>query len=117
MTGLKNIQLHELKIKLHRLDGPAIESVDGYKEWYVDDKQLTEQEFNEKLKSTNTLQRAFQCRQDLFKVLTLFKETHMQAVVSADVSDEAIDQLDTTACELARLYDSLPDVFVAHVRD
>lgn len=36
--------------KLHRLDGPAIEYVDadGYKEWWVDGKRFTEQEFNKR---------------------------------------------------------------------
>jgi len=30
---------------LHREDGPAIEHSDGYKEWYVDGKELTEAQF------------------------------------------------------------------------
>ena len=30
----------------HRLDGPAIEGADGYKAWYVDDKRLSEKQFN-----------------------------------------------------------------------
>ena len=41
----------------------------------------------------------------------------MKAYAESDVSDEAIGQMDATACELARLYDTLPDVFIAHVRD
>ena len=31
----------------HRIDGPAIEWVDGIKEWYIEGKQYTEQEFND----------------------------------------------------------------------
>ena len=30
--------------KLHREDGPAIENIDGTKEWYINGTQLTEQE-------------------------------------------------------------------------
>jgi hypothetical protein len=30
----------------HRLDGPAIEYADGHKVWCVDDKYLTEKQFN-----------------------------------------------------------------------
>jgi len=36
--------------KLHRDDGPAIEFANGSKCWYLNGYQLTEQEFNEKLK-------------------------------------------------------------------
>jgi hypothetical protein len=32
--------------ELHRLDGPAVEGADGYKAWYIEGKQLTEEEFN-----------------------------------------------------------------------
>lgn len=31
--------------KLHRTDGPAVEDSDGSKEWYLEGKELTEQEF------------------------------------------------------------------------
>ena len=31
--------------KYHRLDGPAVEWTDGHKEWYVDGKLMTEKEF------------------------------------------------------------------------
>jgi len=30
----------------HRLDGPAIEYANGYKEWYVDGKRLSKEQFN-----------------------------------------------------------------------
>jgi hypothetical protein len=30
----------------HRLDGPAVEYADGYKEWCVDGKRLSEEQFN-----------------------------------------------------------------------
>jgi hypothetical protein len=36
--------------KYHRLDGPAIEHADGSKAWWVDGKHLTEEEFNEYIK-------------------------------------------------------------------
>ena len=35
----------------HREDGPAIEWADGDKEWYINDKRLTEAEFNARTKS------------------------------------------------------------------
>lgn len=31
---------------LHRTNGPAVEYPDGTKHWYLDNKRLTEQEFN-----------------------------------------------------------------------
>lgn len=31
--------------KRHRLDGAAIERVSGYKEWYVDDIEVTEEDY------------------------------------------------------------------------
>jgi hypothetical protein len=38
--------------KCHREDGPAVEWVNGNKRWYLSGKQYSEQEFNEKMKST-----------------------------------------------------------------
>jgi hypothetical protein len=35
--------------KLHRTDGPAIESSEGYKKWVLDGKELTEEEFHQKM--------------------------------------------------------------------
>jgi len=32
--------------KLHRLDGPAIEYASGNKEWFIEGKELSEEEFN-----------------------------------------------------------------------
>jgi len=32
--------------KLHRIDGPACEDINGSKYWWVDDKHLTEEQFN-----------------------------------------------------------------------
>ena len=32
--------------KRHRTDGPAYEGANGYKEWFVDGKELTEKQFN-----------------------------------------------------------------------
>ena len=43
----KNIRWYNDKEELHRLDGPAIECANGYKAWWVDDKKMTEKEFNE----------------------------------------------------------------------
>ena len=45
-----NCKLYTLNDKLHRLDGPAIEYTDGYKEWYVNGEELTENEFLEQCK-------------------------------------------------------------------
>ena len=41
--------------ELHRLDGPAVEGADGYKAWYIEGKQLTEEEFNNRNKVEVTL--------------------------------------------------------------
>jgi hypothetical protein len=41
--------------KLHREDGPAAEWADGTKLWYLNDKELTEEEFNSKIKKTITI--------------------------------------------------------------
>ncbi len=44
-TKLKNRVEHRLKGKLHREDGPAIEFSNGFKQWYLNGKRLTEEEF------------------------------------------------------------------------
>ena len=36
--------------ELHREDGPAIEYANGSKVWYIDGKELTESEFNNRIK-------------------------------------------------------------------
>ena len=36
--------------QLHRTDGPAIENASGYREWWIEDKKLTEEEFNQQTK-------------------------------------------------------------------
>ena len=41
-----------LNDKLHREDGPAIEETDGTKWWYLNGNELTEKEFNAKVKKT-----------------------------------------------------------------
>ena len=38
--------------KLHRENGPAVEWADGAKEWYLNGNELTEAEFNLKMKKT-----------------------------------------------------------------
>jgi hypothetical protein len=38
--------------KRHREDGPAVEYADGAKSWYLNDKELTQSEFNAKIKKT-----------------------------------------------------------------
>lgn len=40
--------------KRHRTDGPAIEYGDGYKAWHLNGEQLTEEEFNNKIKSSES---------------------------------------------------------------
>jgi len=40
--------------KLHREDGPAVEKSNGTKYWYLNGVNYSEQEFNEKMKSTHT---------------------------------------------------------------
>ena len=36
----------------HRLDGPAVEYMNGDKEWWINNKKLTQEEFNKTQKST-----------------------------------------------------------------
>ncbi len=43
-----------VKGKLHRLDGPAVEGTNGYKSWWVKGKPMTEKEFNEYIKPKPT---------------------------------------------------------------
>jgi len=40
-----------LEGQLHRVDGPAREWADGDKEWYLNGKRLSEEEFNKRTKS------------------------------------------------------------------
>ena len=42
-----NIGYYNEQGQLHREDGPAIEWADGYKDWYLNDKRYSEQEFND----------------------------------------------------------------------
>ena len=37
--------------KLHRIDGAAVEWASGFKEWYINGEELTEDEFNQRIKS------------------------------------------------------------------
>ena len=37
--------------QLHRIDGPAVEWADGIKEWYINGEELTEDEFNQRVKN------------------------------------------------------------------
>ena len=46
----KTIHWYNDKGQLHRLDGPAVEYADGFKEWYVEGRRMTEEEFNEYIK-------------------------------------------------------------------
>ena len=36
--------------RLHRTDGPAVVSLGGYKAWYINDRMMTEDEFNQAVK-------------------------------------------------------------------
>lgn len=38
--------LYYLNGKLHRTDGPAIECASGYKYWFIENKEYSEEEFN-----------------------------------------------------------------------
>ena len=40
-----------LNDKLHREDGPAVEGLNGYKAWYLNGEELTEAQFNERMKT------------------------------------------------------------------
>ena len=37
--------------QLHRIDGPAIEFASGFKAWYINGEELTEAEFNQRVKN------------------------------------------------------------------
>ena len=37
--------------KFHRLDGPAIEYDNGIKYWYINGNELTEEQFNQRIKT------------------------------------------------------------------
>ena len=37
--------------RLHRVDGPAINWADGTRSWYLDDQKLTEEQWNERIRS------------------------------------------------------------------
>jgi hypothetical protein len=39
--------------KLHREDGPAMECANGTKYWYINDNELTEAEFNARIKQSS----------------------------------------------------------------
>jgi hypothetical protein len=41
---------YNLEGKLHKEDGPAVENANGYEAYYINDKGLTEQEFNDRNK-------------------------------------------------------------------
>ena len=49
-NGFKAFKAWWFNGKRHRLDGPAVEYANGDKEWWVDDKKMTEKEFNEYIK-------------------------------------------------------------------
>jgi hypothetical protein len=59
MALLLNIQMEinywYLNGELHREDGPAIERANGTKAWYLNGKQLTEEEFNRKMNPVREL--------------------------------------------------------------
>jgi hypothetical protein len=42
-----------LNDKLHREDGPAMECANGDKYWYINDNELTEAEFNARIKQSS----------------------------------------------------------------
>ena len=47
------IEWYNQKGQCHREDGPAIEWANGTKEWYINGRKLTEQEFNNRKASCN----------------------------------------------------------------
>jgi hypothetical protein len=40
---------------LHRIDGPAIETSTGHREWWISGEYYTEQEFNELIREINEM--------------------------------------------------------------
>ncbi len=45
METTRGDKIWVLNDKIHREDGPAVERFDGTKKWFLDHKELTEQEF------------------------------------------------------------------------
>lgn len=60
---------------------------------------------------------AFDLRSELFQLLAKFKALDQLAAFSGNVDADEVGQLDQAACDLARVYNSLPDVFIAAARD
>ena len=50
---LGDVRWYNENDKLHRLDGPAFECPDGYKEWYIESIEYTEEQFLAKIESMN----------------------------------------------------------------
>jgi len=40
--------------KLHREDGPAVEYADGHKRWFINNEELTESQFNQRINKNLT---------------------------------------------------------------
>lgn len=49
--GIKKSKIWYINNYKHRIDGPALECSDGYREWWINNTQLTEEEYNLYLKS------------------------------------------------------------------
>ena len=52
-TGSYGTKYYYVNNVLHREDGPAIESSNGTKYWYLEDELLTKKEFNKAIKTKN----------------------------------------------------------------
>jgi hypothetical protein len=68
-------------------------------------------------KRSVTLASLFKRRSDLSELIYRLKTTHGLASASNQLTAAEIGQIDSVACELSRLHDSLPDVFVAYARE
>lgn len=63
-------------------------------------------------------QKAFDLRSQLFSLVNEFKTLQQQALTEgSEAAFEASGQIDQTACALAEIYESLPDVFIDAARD
>lgn len=61
--------------------------------------------------------KAFTLRTELFNLLAKFKSLHQEVTFAPNCDTDVASQLDAAACELARVYDSLPEFFTDAARE
>ena len=59
--------------KEHREDGPAVEGSNGYKKWFVDGKEMTEQEFEKFFEVVNLKKQVAEMAAEIKKLNEKFR--------------------------------------------